>query len=701
MPAGPPVRGHPDPGCRGRERHGVAGTRGPGVPPGPPLERGGDGAEAGHRMAAAGVAQEQVRDGTEGEAGGGRDVQRAAGHRDTVPTAPRTAVPRIGGHAPARPLRRRRPADRHLRQQPGPAPPLHAGDRVRPGPAPARPGHVRQHGSRRRRRPGCQSDRRRRADLRHRLSRCRGGGRRRLRGQSCADAARPRGRRARGGGHRGRLPVGARSLCGAAACLPRPGRRRRRARGPGQHRGYRHGRALPAARGRPPRRDRLRRPAARGRARAAAGRGGRPRGGGGGAAEGPGGGGVGGGAAGVTKRLVVVGIGADGWDGLSPAARRAIESADVLRGSARQLALVPAEVSAERMPWPSPMGPELAALARAHPGRRVVVLASGDPMLSGVGTSLVRLHGPGVVEVVPHPSSVSLACARVGWAVEETTVVSVVGRPVELLVPHVTPGRRLLVLGSGTFTPAEVAKLLAGEGYGASRLTALAQLGGPDEQRFTGTAAGWPHAETDPLVVTAVEVVADPGTVPLPAVPGLPDDAYAHDGQLTKRDVRAVTLARLAPLPGQLLWDVGAGAGSIGIEWMRVHPSCRAVAVESHPERARRIAQNAARLGVPGLRGGEGRAPEVLEGLPLPDAVFVGGGATTPLLLDTCWDALRAGGRLVVNAVTVQSEAVLAEWFGRVGGELVRLGVQRAEPVGSFTGWKAAMPVTIWSVTRP
>jgi precorrin-6Y C5,15-methyltransferase (decarboxylating) len=402
----------------------------------------------------------------------------------------------------------------------------------------------------------------------------------------------------------------------------------------------------------------------------------------------------------VSTPVVVVGIGADGWDGLSTAARRAVEGADVLRGSSRQLDLVPDDVAAERIPWPSPMGPALHELPAAHPGRRVVVLASGDPMFSGVGTSLVRLHGPGAVEVVPHPSSVTLACARLGWAVEETTVVSVVGRPLDLLTPHVTPGRRLLVLGSDGGTPAQVAALLAGHGYGASRLTALAQLGGPAERAFTGTAAGWSHADTDPLVLTAVEVVDDPGTVPLPAVPGLPDDAYAHDGQLTKRDVRAVTLARLLPLPGQLLWDVGAGAGSIGIEWMRVHPSCRAVAVESRPDRARRITVNAARLGVPNLEVVEGRAPEALAGLPAPDAVFVGGGVTTPRLLDTCWEALRPGGRLVANAVTVQGEAVLADSFGRVGGDLVRLAVQHAEPVGSFSGWRAAMPVTIWSVRK-
>ncbi|ADB73344.1 bifunctional cobalt-precorrin-7 (C(5))-methyltransferase/cobalt-precorrin-6B (C(15))-methyltransferase [Geodermatophilus obscurus] len=403
----------------------------------------------------------------------------------------------------------------------------------------------------------------------------------------------------------------------------------------------------------------------------------------------------------MSTPVVVVGIGADGWDGLSPRARRAVEDADVLRGSARQLALVPDDVPAERVPWPSPMAPALAGLLDAHPGRRVVVLASGDPMLSGVGASLVRLHGAGAVEVLPHPSSVTLACARLGWAVEDTQVVSVVGRPVDLVAAHATPGRRLLVLGSDGRTPAEIARLLAGHGYGASRVVALAQLGGPAERSFRGTAAGWSHAGTDPLVVTAVEVVADPGTEPLPAVPGLPDGAYAHDGQLTKRDVRAVTLARLAPVPGQLLWDVGAGAGSIGIEWMRVHPSCRAVAVESSAERARRIAENAARLGVPGLQVVEGRAPAALDRLPEPDAVFVGGGLTSEGLLETCWAALRPGGRLVANAVTIEGEAVLAAWRSRAGGELIRLSVAHAAPVGGYTGWRPAMPVTIWSAVRP
>ncbi|SDE84997.1 precorrin-6Y C5,15-methyltransferase (decarboxylating) [Blastococcus fimeti] len=398
--------------------------------------------------------------------------------------------------------------------------------------------------------------------------------------------------------------------------------------------------------------------------------------------------------------VTVVGIGADGWDGLSPAARRTVAAADVLRGSARQLGLVPDDVPAERVPWPSPMGPALAGLLDAHPGRRVVVLASGDPMLSGVGSSLVRLHGAGAVRVLPHPSSASLACARLGWAVEETAVVTVVGRALELVAPHVTPGRRLLVLGSDGGTPAEVAALCARLGYGASRITALARLGGPDEHVLAGGAADWPHGVVDPLVVTAVEAVADDGTVPLPTVPGLPDGAYESDGQLTKRDVRAVTLARLTPLPGQLLWDVGAGAGSLGIEWMRVHPSCRAVAVEADPERAARIARNAAHLGVPGLRVVEGRAPEALAGLPAPDAVFVGGGGTVPGVLAACWEALRPGGRLVVNAVTLESEAEVVRWRTEVGGELTRLQVSHAGAVGGFTAFRPALPVTIFSVVR-
>ncbi|RFU22252.1 precorrin-6y C5,15-methyltransferase (decarboxylating) subunit CbiE [Geodermatophilus marinus] len=401
----------------------------------------------------------------------------------------------------------------------------------------------------------------------------------------------------------------------------------------------------------------------------------------------------------MSTPLVVVGIGADGWEGLAPASRAEVERAEVLLGSARQLDLVPPSVTARRVPWPSPLSESLPGLVEEHAGRAVVVLASGDPMLSGIGTTLTRLLGHDRVRVLPAPSSVSLACARLGWAVEETDVVSLVGRPVELLHPHVQPGRRLLVLGSDGGTPAQVAALLAERGYGQSRLTVLGGLGGPQEEVRTGTAAGWSQP-APALVVTAVECRADRGTLPLPTTPGLPDAAYESDGQLTRSEVRAVTLSRLAAVPGQLLWDVGAGSGSIGIEWMRAHPTSRAIAVEASAERAERIARNAARLGVPYLRVVHGHAPEVLTRLPAPDAVFIGGGLTTPLLLDACWEVLPPGGRLAANAVTVESEAVLAAWHARIGGELVRLAVHRAEPVGGFTGWKPAMPVTIWSVAK-
>ncbi|PZG05380.1 cobalamin biosynthesis bifunctional protein CbiET [Nonomuraea aridisoli] len=400
------------------------------------------------------------------------------------------------------------------------------------------------------------------------------------------------------------------------------------------------------------------------------------------------------------RLITVVGIGADGWDGLAPASRRAVEAADVLMGAPRQLDLVPPSPAAERVVWPSPLLPALPDLLRRHAGREICVLASGDPMFCGIGSTLVRLLGSSEVRVLPHVSSLSLACARLGWPVEQVDVVSLVGRPAATLNAAVLPGRRLVVLGSGVDSPSLVAGLVSGLGYGPSPMTVLCDLGAACESVTAATAGAWTGPARSALNVIAVECVPGPEAEPLARVPGLPDAAYEHDGQLTKREVRAVSLSRLAPLPGELLWDVGAGAGSIAVEWLRSHPSCAAVAIESHADRAAAIARNADRLGVPGLRVVEGRAPAALAGLPAPDAVFVGGGATVPGLLETCWDALRPGGRLVVNAVTLESEAVVAGWYARLGGDLVRLAVQRASPVGSFTGWRAAMPVTVWSVTR-
>ncbi|MER5323912.1 precorrin-6y C5,15-methyltransferase (decarboxylating) subunit CbiE [Streptosporangium roseum] len=402
----------------------------------------------------------------------------------------------------------------------------------------------------------------------------------------------------------------------------------------------------------------------------------------------------------MSDLVMVVGIGADGWAGLSAAARRELHAAEVLMGSARQLALVP-EPTAERVAWPSPMLPALPALIASHRGRRVCVLASGDPMFHGIGTTLVRLLGTDRVRVLPHPSSASLACARLGWAVDRVEVVSVVTRPVESVHAAVHEGRRVLVLSADGRTPARVAALLAARGYGGSTMTVLERLGGAEERVISGTAGGWSLPVAHDLNVVAVECRADAGTVPLPCVPGLPDEAFEHDGQLTKREVRAVTLSRLAPVPGELLWDVGAGAGSIAIEWMRGHPANRAVAVESHPERAARISRNATGLGVPGLHVVTGPAPAALAGLEPPDAVFIGGGVTVPGVVEECWEALRPGGRLVANAVTVESEAVLASWHGELGGDLVRLAVSRAAPVGGFTGWRPMMPVTTWTAIKP
>jgi precorrin-6Y C5,15-methyltransferase (decarboxylating) len=398
--------------------------------------------------------------------------------------------------------------------------------------------------------------------------------------------------------------------------------------------------------------------------------------------------------------VAVVGIGADGWAGLAEPGRAAVRAAEVLLGAPRQLELVAGHTEADPRPWPSPMLPALPGILADLEGRRVCVLASGDPMVHGIGATLARLLGPDRLAVVPHPSSVSLACARLGWAVDGVEVVSAVGRPLARVRRVLAPGARLVVLSEDAATPAALAALLVDAGYGGSALTVLAQLGGPAEHRVDGLARDWAHAPGDPLNVVAVACVADPHAPARGEVPGLPDDAYDHDGQLTKREVRAVTLAHLAPRPGELLWDVGAGNGSVGIEWLRAHRMCRAVAVEANVARADRIVANAEALGVPALQVVRGRAPDALAGLPAPDVVFLGGGLTNPGVLDACWAALRPGGRLVANAVTLEGEAVLAAEYARRGGTLVRVAVARASPVGGFTGWRPALPVTIWAVTR-
>ena len=396
--------------------------------------------------------------------------------------------------------------------------------------------------------------------------------------------------------------------------------------------------------------------------------------------------------------LTVVGIGEDGFSGLGKNARRALLGATRVVGGQRQLDLLPACIRAERQAWPSPFSLAPVQTLRGEP---MCVLASGDPMLFGVGASLARVVPHEEMLVLPSPSSFSLAAARLGWALQDVVTLSVVARPVAALNAHLHSGVRLLVLSNDGSSPASVAALLRERGFGPSRLCVLEHLGGPAERRIEASAEDWNDPTIAALNLIAIECIASPHAQPLSRVGGLPDSAFKHDGQLTKRDVRAITLARLAPLPGQLLWDVGAGSGSIGIEWMRTYPSCRALAIEADSGRQQLIEHNRDALGVPGLQLIRGKAPQALAGLERPDAIFIGGGVTREGVLDTCWQQLKPGGRLVANAVTLQSETLLMSWRERHGGELTRIHIAQAQPLGDFDTWRQALPITLLEMTKP
>ncbi len=390
---------------------------------------------------------------------------------------------------------------------------------------------------------------------------------------------------------------------------------------------------------------------------------------------------------GAPRWLAVVGIGEDGLAALSPAARAFVDTAEVLVGGARHLAMVPAPAAgagggAERLAWGRPLGPTIEMIA-ARRGRRVTVLASGNPLWYGIGVVLARRFPPQEMTILPQPSAFSLAAARLGWSLADCATISLLGRPLDGLRLHLAPNRRIMILSEDGDTPRRVAQLLTGIGWGPSRLTVFAHLGGAHEDRVAQCAEYWGDRQMPDLNTIALECGSAPGTRALPSLPGLPDDAFEHDGQLTKRETRAVTLAALAPLPGELLWDVGAGCGSIGIEWLRAGQGLTAIAIERNPARAAVIARNAALLGVPGLRVVVGSAPDALADLPQPNAIFVGGGIGDGGLLPALWEALPPGGRLVANAVTTEGEARLFDWHARHGGTLTRLAVSRAEPIGS------------------
>ncbi|MFM7406803.1 MAG: precorrin-6y C5,15-methyltransferase (decarboxylating) subunit CbiE [Cuspidothrix sp.] len=397
----------------------------------------------------------------------------------------------------------------------------------------------------------------------------------------------------------------------------------------------------------------------------------------------------------MQKWLSIIGIGEDGLAGLSPIAISCLNKAQIIFGGERHLSMLPPDDNREKISWKSPFQTSITEIISRR-GQAVCILASGDPLCYGVGATILKDIPITEITIIPAPSAFSLACSRLGWLLTEVETLSLCGRPVSLLQSYIYPGAKLLILSEGKHTPANVAEILINRGYGNSQITVLEKMGHINENIITDIATNWQEKNIAPLNTIAVECVADQGIVGLSRFPGLPDDVFHHDGQLTKREIRAVTLSSLAPLPGELLWDVGAGCCSISIEWMRSDRRCRAIAIEQNSTRLNYIADNAAALGTPNLQIIAGKSIEVIPTLPPPNAIFIGGGVTAPEILETCWNALLPGGRMVVNVVTLEGEQRLYQWYEKVGGNFTRIAIQRAEPIGKFLGWKAMSPVTQW-----
>ncbi|MGB7334992.1 MAG: precorrin-6y C5,15-methyltransferase (decarboxylating) subunit CbiE [Salaquimonas sp.] len=396
--------------------------------------------------------------------------------------------------------------------------------------------------------------------------------------------------------------------------------------------------------------------------------------------------------------LNIIGIGEDGVDGLSASAMAALEVAEVIIGGDRHHNLAP-NVTAKRLSWPSPFDAMIDEI-KSHKGKKLVILVTGDPLWYSVGARISRSMPTNEIRFHPQLSAFQWAAARMGWSLADVDTLTVHGRPVEQIIPHFSPNVKLLVLTKDQTSPNDIAKLLTERGFGKSRLTVLAALGGPNEKRFDGIAETWAHLVPD-FHTLAIECVVGSGAKFYPRTGGLPDDAFEHDGQMTKRVVRAATISALKPYPDALLWDIGAGCGSIAIEWMRAARGAEAIAIEGHPERLKMIAANATALGTPRLRVVDGNAPDVLDGLPQPDAVFIGGGLTTTGLFETAYAALRGGGVLVANAVTLESEVYLVRLQAEFGGLMDRISVSEAIPVGRYKAMKPFMTVTQLTLQKP
>ncbi|WP_438955484.1 precorrin-6y C5,15-methyltransferase (decarboxylating) subunit CbiE [Cognatiyoonia sp.] len=394
--------------------------------------------------------------------------------------------------------------------------------------------------------------------------------------------------------------------------------------------------------------------------------------------------------------LHIVGIGEDGLDGLTPATRAVVEAADVIVGGDRHHSLSD-QVTAERIAWPSPFDVMVTQI-EALRGKRAVILVTGDPLWFSVGARIGRAIDRSEIVYHPQLSAFQLAAARMGWSLADVETLTVHGRPVEQMIAFIQPAVRLLILTTGAETPAQIARFLTKRGYGQSKMTVLAAMGGEREERFDGVAATWDH-EVPAFNTLAVECVAASDAALLPRVPGLDDALFESDGTITKQEVRAATVSKLMPMRGALLWDIGCGSGSVAIEWMRAARYARAIGIEPRDDRRAMAGSNALALGVPKLELIAGTAPDGLEGLPAPDAVFIGGGLSAETF-EAAWNGLRPLGRLVVNAVTLESEAQLLALHQKYGGKLVRLSVCRAEPVGGMTGWRPSMPVTQLSLVK-